>query len=202
MALWSGRSLPARELRRKLFHVFLGTAFILVLLTESRLMYAASVLFILGLALSVVHRNHPIRMVGRVLDHFDREGDVLPGTGIITFFLGVLLAWLLFPRDIAVAGCIVMTFGDPMASVIGITLGSHACPYNRRKTIEGTASFMIFSFMGLVLVFGPILALAGSIGGAIVESIRHPKGSLLNDNVTIPLGASTSIYLIISIFGL
>ncbi len=202
MPLGIGKSLPAMELRRKLFHVVLGTVFIMVLSAFSDLMYGALVLFLMGFSLSVYHSRRPVRAVGSILVHFDREGDQLPGMGIITFFLGALLAWMIFPLEIAIVGVAVMTYGDPMASVIGMTFGSHPCPYNKKKTFEGTAAFIIASSLALLPIAGAPIAITGSLGGAIIESLRHPKGSLINDNVTIPLGASAAAYVVIAIFSL
>jgi phytol kinase len=202
MPLGMRKSLPVRELRRKLFHVILGTAFIMVLSAFSDLMYSALALFIIGFALSVFHSRRPIPLVGSILVHFDREGDQLPGMGMITFFLGVLLVWIIFPLEIAIIGVAVMTYGDPMASVVGMTIGSHPCPYNKKKTFEGTAAFIIASSLALLPIAGAPIAIAGSLGGAIVESLRHPKGSLMNDNVTIPLGASAAAFVVIAIFSL
>jgi dolichol kinase len=166
------------------------------------LMYGALVLFFAGTALSFFHSRRPIKIVEWVLSMFDREGDRLPGMGIITFFLGILLVWTIFPRDIAVIGTMVMSFGDPMASAVGITFGSHPCPYNRKKTIEGTASFVLTAFAVLLPMFGPAAASAGALGGALVESFPHPRGSIVNDNVTVPLGASAAAYLVTAAFGL
>lgn len=195
-----GRRLPSRELRRKIFHILLGTSFLIVLDSIDRAIYGAMALLFAGILLSALHGKFRIRPVSWILARFDREGDRMAGMGIITFFLGVVLTWLIFPREAAIAGIAVMTFGDPLASVIGITLGSHHAPWNEKKTLEGTGAFVAAAFLALLPTEGVLVAATGAFGGAIVESFKHPKGSVINDNVTIPLGAAAAVYLVTWIF--
>ncbi len=84
--------------RRKFLHLFLGAAFMLSLLVDDRLRWAFLVLLCFGLALSLYQEKRPIKSLTWVLDRYDKSGDVVPGQGPITFFLGSLLAWSLFPE--------------------------------------------------------------------------------------------------------
>lgn len=188
------RGFSPRELRRKVFHVLLGAFFIAVMDLLPDLMPIAIILLVAGTVLSMVHARRRLPVVGQILDRFDRPGDLLPGIGIITFFLGTLLSFLIFPKMVAIAGVAVMTFGDPMASIVGMSFGNHRYPLNSRKTIEGTLAFVLVSLAVLVPMVGPIWGAVGAIGGALVESVRIPSGWPINDNVTVPLGASLAIW--------
>ncbi|MDG6223971.1 MAG: hypothetical protein QCI82_00480 [Candidatus Thermoplasmatota archaeon] len=185
---------PPVEFRRKVFHVMLGTAFMLLIVNAPWALAPLIVLFIAGSILSLVQNKRQLPVVTAILARFDREGDRLPGMGIITFFAGVLIVWTFFPRDIALAGCAAMTFGDPMASVIGMAAGRHGLPWNRSKSIEGSAAFIITTFAFMAPMYGPLQAIIIALSGAVFESIGYPKGSFISDNTIIPSGTALPLF--------
>lgn len=186
----ASRGIPPVELRRKVFHVVLGALFMLLMMNAHWALVPAIIFFVIGLSLSLLHRRWRIPFISSILDRFDRDEDRLPGMGIITFFAGVLLVWSLFPEKIALAGCAAMTFGDPMASVIGMALGKHDLPWNRSKSIEGSAAFVLTVMIFTAPLYGLAQAAVISLAGAVFESIRYPKGSFISDNTLIPSGTA------------
>jgi len=192
----SGRSFPVLELRRKVFHICLGGLFMFSMVASEDLMVLYLALFVIGAALSIVQKKCSLPIVGPILERFDRAEDRMPGMGIMTFFFGVLLVWVLFPLDAALAGCAVMTFGDPVASIVGLSFGRFPLPLNRRKTLEGTLSFILTAFIVVSALHGPLWGATAAIVGGTVESIKLPKGSFLNDNVTVPISSALAVHVV------
>ena len=90
------------ELRRQIFHIFLGTSIVLLLFFE---IFNAKILFMLLLVcslLSFMSKEAKIPGINWFLKKFERE-EVLkkfPGRGAIFFIVGCLLVVKLFDRDI------------------------------------------------------------------------------------------------------
>ena len=111
----------------------------------------------------------------------------------IWFALGVFSTITLFPFDLALIGVLTLTIGDPVASLVGLsTRWNHPIPFNRRKSVEGTLSGIIASWIVCSIFTDPITALIGGTAGMITEALPID----LNDNVTIPIAACTIIYIL------
>jgi dolichol kinase len=80
------------------------------------------------------------------------------------------------------AAIVALAAGDSAATIFGI-LGTHPLPYNRRKTMEGSLAFFIFSLTAFLFVGWMGIALAAIT--AIVESLATP----VDDNLLIPVAA-------------
>lgn len=115
-----------------------------------------------------------------------REREISHLTGVSYLFTASLLAFLVFPRDIAVLALSFMAVGDVVAAFVGKRVGKRKI---LGKTLEGDlASFIsclavgfIFYYTGLDI---PLLTiLVGAVSAAIVEAIPLP----INDNLTMPL---------------
>lgn len=96
------------------------------------------------------------------------------------YIVGCFLAVAIFPREVAVAGILVLALADPMASYIGRRWG-------RRQfgagTVEGSAVFTMAAFLVLLLFAGWGVAGVTALLVAWVERLRWP----LDDNLTVPL---------------
>ena len=97
-----------------------------------------------------------------------------------------LIAFLAFPRDIAVLALSFLAVGDPLATIVGKQIGKSKL---LGKTLEGDLACFIsclaigfvFYYVGLSV---PLLTiLAGAISATIVEAMPLP----VNDNLTIPI---------------
>ena len=106
--------------------------------------------------------------------------------GASYLFIASLVAFLVFPRDIAVLALSFLAIGDPVATIVGKRIGKRKL---LGKTLEGdSASFVSCLAVGFVFYYAgldiPLLTiLAGSVSAAIVEAIPLP----INDNLTMPL---------------
>lgn len=179
------------RIRRKVFHLALGTLFIVLFLGERDLRWPLYLVLLLGLALSFVQERWPLRPLKWMLDRYDKRSDLVLGQGPITFFLGCLVAWSLFPRDAALGAMVVLTFGDPCAYLVGTLIGKRSLPWNGNKTWVGTVAFFLVPAIILVPLLGPALGLLLPLVGAVVESLALPRSVILDDNVTIPIASGT-----------
>ncbi|HWC65324.1 MAG TPA: DUF92 domain-containing protein [Thermoanaerobaculia bacterium] len=111
--------------------------------------------------------------------------------GIVAYPATVLAVILLFRHALPVAAAIwgMMALGDPMASIVGRTIGGPALPWNPKKTWSGSAAYAVFgaaagsallAFCGRV-AFGEALSAFAlfALVGAFVESLETG----LDDNV-------------------
>lgn len=132
-----------------------------------------------------------------------REGEGRFG-GLVTYPLAVSLAYLLFWRGYATLAWATMALGDPAAALVGsVHERWPRVPWNRRKTLIGSAAFLVAAWGGslavgfLLLVFGGghdldsllLYAIAtgpGALVGAVVESIPIPW----DDNLPVVLAVA------------
>ncbi|HKB71514.1 MAG TPA: DUF92 domain-containing protein [Thermoanaerobaculia bacterium] len=120
-----------------------------------------------------------------------RDGARRRDVGIVAYPATVLLVILLFRHALPAAAAIwgMMALGDPMASIVGRTVGGPALPWNGKKTWTGSAAYAVFgaaggallmAFSGRVAVGVALSAFAGfALLGAFVESLETG----LDDNV-------------------
>ena len=124
--------------------------------------------------------------------------------GIVLYPTAVLLLILIFPArlDIAAAAWGVLAFGDGAATLVGRRVRSRVLPWNRDKTIAGTASFIICAAAGgIALVWwtrpgGPIwFAIAAPILAAIAAGFVESMATRLDDNISVPATAAAVLWL-------
>jgi dolichol kinase len=114
---------------------------------------------------------------------FERKNVRFPGYGAFWYVVGALLVAILLSNAHEIDAAIVaLAAGDSAATIFGI-LGTHPLPYNRRKTMEGSLAFFIFSLTAFLFVGWMGIALAAIT--AIVESLATP----VDDNLLIPVAA-------------
>jgi len=108
--------------------------------------------------------------------------------------VGVILALLLFPRNIAYASIVVVAIGDPVAAYIG---GEHGRRRVGGKTWEGFAAGAFAAFLPTLILVPPIVGAIGSITGMLLELIGG-----IDDNLTIPIGSGAAMFLTSAILAL
>ena len=124
----------------------------------------------------------------------DGERRLPLGSGIHLYPFAVLILVLVFGwrMEVAAAGWVIMAAGDPAARAAGMTFGGRRVPWNRSKTLIGTAAFAVAAFaatFGILVYMGreaaeaAILAAPTALFAAFVESLPWR----LNDNLTVPL---------------
>lgn len=119
--------------------------------------------------------------------------------GVVFYPLAVLLLILLFPRrpDIAAAAWGILALGDGMSCVVGRRFGRRRIPWNREKSISGSAAlFLCGGAAGAALAWWcrPALAvpppmwfsLAAPFAAALVAALVETIPIRLDDNLSVP----------------
>jgi dolichol kinase len=163
-------------------------------LPRTTLLIALGVITFVVLAFELIRLKVPV--VNRwFLSFFKpllRGGEVSHFTGTGYTLVGALIAFLVFPRDIAVVAVSFLAVGDAMATVVGKRIGKTRL-LGKGKTLEGSLTCFISCLMvGIIYYFigldvGLLAIAVGALGAAIIEAIPLPFP--LNDNLTIPVFA-------------
>jgi uncharacterized protein (TIGR00297 family) len=194
------RTRPFSENGRQLVHVAVGT---LALLLRYLTALEATVLASVAAAFNAY-------ALPRLAGHLYRpvEARQRLRSGITLYPLAILLLLTVFPdrRDIVAASWGVLAFGDGMATIAGHHIRSPRIPWNREKSVAGTAAFILFgsaaaSFLcwwcrSTVIppayswfpIWMPVVA---TIAAAAVETVPIK----LNDNVSVPVSAAAVLWL-------
>lgn len=102
--------------------------------------------------------------------------------------IGVILALMLFPKNIAYASIAIVAVGDPVAGYVGEKFGRTRVG---QKSLEGFIMGLIAASFAASFFISPIVGLAGSTIAMLVELL-----GILNDNLTMPLCAGASMMLV------
>ncbi len=126
-----------------------------------------------------------------------REGEKDKISGMSYMTVGVLLAALLFPRDVVILALIFLGVGDPIAGIFGILYGKNKIG---SKSLEGSiAAFLACSIVsvGYFLAndfFDHRIFLAvplSGLWGALAELVEI---KYLDDNFTLPILAGLGLW--------
>jgi dolichol kinase/phosphoserine phosphatase len=104
-------------------------------------------------------------------------------TAPIFYALGILLTLLFFPSPISSAAIAIFALGDSAASIFGKVFGKTTLPFNRGKTLEGSAIGFLFAFLAGAFFIAWPKAAVGAFIAMVIESLPLP----LNDNLLTPL---------------
>ena len=174
------------ELRRKLFHSIFGLISISILFYFSRkilILFLILLLLFGSIILVWKLQGNRIPIIDWFEVTFERKNVKFPGYGAFWYVVGTLLLTLSLNNVYEIAAAILtLALGDSAATIFGI-LGTHPLPYNRRKTIEGSLAFLIFSLLSCLLVGWVGIPLAFLT--AVAESLPVP----IDDNLLIPITA-------------
>jgi len=102
--------------------------------------------------------------------------------------IGIILALILYPSQIAYAAICVGAIGDPVAAIVGRLIGRRHII--KKKTVEGFTSGLIASFLVASLLVSPFIGLIGATGGMLAELFDAP-----DDNLTMPIVAGALLML-------
>jgi dolichol kinase len=196
----SGLALDAREVARKLWHMVPGALIMgLPLLRPDGpilshlpavVVFFTAVLFVL----SFVHSKR-----------FTRPGERDWGTSVAAFAATALLPLILIPShvEIALTAIVVLAFGDGAAALGGMRLRGPTLPWNEKKTVAGTLSFIlcaapcaIWTFWGISNPHVPIeIALISGVAVAAVAAVSESIRSSINDNIRVGAAATSMLLL-------
>ncbi len=186
-------------IRRKIFHIAMGTFFVCCMLLNDTTKWFFLLLLAVGIILSMVQERKRLPLITWLLERYDKKADLIPGQGPVAFFSGALFAWFIFGGDIAIAAVIALSFGDPMAYVIGRSVTGPRLPWNKEKTVLGAVSFIVAPLVLISLIWGPLLSVVISVSAAIVESVPWQKTVLTDDNIMVPILSSIITWFLIDL---
>jgi dolichol kinase len=192
------------EIKRQLFHIIVGILVVLSMAFVSRRIVLASLLSLLlvSVLFSIISVKKRIPVISFLLDKMGRSADErFPGKGFIFFIAGCLLAFKIFPQDIALASIAVLTFGDSVSTLAGSInrLGKkyRAEPFSRCKAYYGTIIGAIVAFPFAMIFVSPLYAAAAAAAGMLAEAVSIKFGEQeADDNLMVPLAAGTACYLL------
>jgi dolichol kinase len=103
-----------------------------------------------------------------------------------------LIVLLIFEANIAYASILILAIGDTAASFVGRKMGRWKNPLNPKKTVEGNLAFFATSLFAAMLFVPTQTAIVVAFVAAVVESLPIR----INDNLTVPLSAGVTMYLL------
>jgi dolichol kinase len=186
------------EIRRQINHIVWGFIFVGLIyydLISSAMVFILIIIFFIG---SLLSKKYKLPVIYWFLIKFDRPEDIknFPGKGAWYYLIGVFLAMVLFPKDIAMASIFILALGDSIAPLVG-EYGRIKHPLSDKKFLEGTIAGALVAFIGALLFVNYYEAALAAIIAMVVEGIdlrlgRHP----VNDNIIIPVVAGAVIWLL------
>lgn len=203
------------EISRQLVH--LG-GFVFVLFAQfSGKLTGSLVFFLIAIALFVYaehvkkDRRYPGftgRVEVRIRDmvfKLDRNAK-RPFIGAFWFYFALGLTFLLFPLNVATAAGLILSVGDALSTIIGLNYGEHKIFGN--KSLEGSITFFLSSFLITAAMVGSFAAFMGSISATFVELVpelkrvkKWEKKEIVDDNWLIPLFSGLIMYASIVLLG-
>jgi len=178
------------EVRRQAFHIGLGLLSIFAITSELVDWKFFLILLIVGIPISIISKKRELPAIAWLLKYFDRKNEIIPGKGALFFIAGVMLALVLFEKDIALAAIMILTLGDSISHLFGRFFGKVKHPWNQYKLIEGTLLGFVAGAVGAAAFVPWNQALLASAVAMIVEGIElRFRNHSVDDNILIPLVA-------------
>ncbi|MDP4001412.1 MAG: SEC59/DGK1/VTE5 family protein [bacterium] len=186
------------EIRRQVSHILFGITIVILLQFNYLNGFILFDLILLNLIISLLSKRYNIPVVTWLLEALDRTEDIkrFPAKGTLMFLIGVSLVVWMFPKDIALASILILTFGDGVSTYVGTHFGRTKLFFNGMKTCEGSLSGFVAASAGALIFLSVPQALIASGVAMIVEAFEVKIGKwIVNDNITVPLVAAASIWL-------
>lgn len=174
------------ELKRQIFHLLLGIIFVILLNEDILNIQILFLLLLAGFLLSLISKKYNILGINWFLKNFDREKEYLPGYGALTYFLGMIIVIGVFEKNIALAGIIILAFGDSFTH-LG-RFGKIKNPFSKAKYLEGTFIGIIAATLGAGFFVSWQAAFFGSLIAMGVEALEIAIFKRkVDDNLLIPI---------------
>jgi dolichol kinase len=193
------------ELRRKTFHLFLGLFFVSTIYYNLLKWWMVVIILIIGLAVSLISKKIKLPLISWFLEKFERNNhiDSLPGRGVFSIFIGVLLSMILFDKNICLAAIMIWTLGDSVSALVGKHFGTKVHPFNDNRLIEGTIFGIIAGTLGAMFFVELIPAFLAAFTAMIIESIElRFMEEPIDDNILVPLIAGGVLVILKVLFGI
>jgi len=122
-------------------------------------------------------------VISHLLFHFERKEDIerFPFKGAVWYNVGITFPIILLSRETACAVIVILSIGDAASTIVGKFYGRHRMGH---KSLEGSAAFLMSSFVGALTLLSMENAMILAMSGTLIELLD----SRLDDNLSIPLG--------------
>lgn len=187
------------EFRRQILHILYGFGLLFLYdyhLLDNRILLG---MIIGGAITSLMVKREKLSLIKRILGLFERDHHLekFPGRGVLFFTIGTYLTLVLFERNVAYAGILILSVGDAVSNVVGRHYGKITTRLNPNKNIEGNMAGILISIPFAYYFFPNIYAvIAACCVGMFLEipAIRI-FGFEIDDNLLIPIGAAFTLTL-------
>ncbi len=181
------------EIKRQIFHLLFITLWCIPIYLFPLKLSVVVFLFIISLNILVILKVRPVyNFFHFLIVHLERKKNLeVPGIQALYANLGIFLSYILFGK-LSVIGVLVLSVGDSFSTLVGKVFGKNRVFFSHDKSWEGTFTFFLSTFLVLLFFLPTEEALLVSSFSALFEaaSIR------IDDNLTIPLFATTLAYLV------
>ncbi|MEK6823102.1 MAG: hypothetical protein AABY13_04695 [Nanoarchaeota archaeon] len=183
------------EIIRKIFHVIAGVLFIGIALVIETMAGMPTLLLAMLIALLLSLVSDHLRIERGVHTHIfrwlqrAREVDHLHATSFT--FIGALLAFTFFERDIAYAAMAMFFFGDAAAAIIGRTFGRRKLI--GKKSLIGSGSMLL---VNVAACYGITRSLPITLVMAAVSTIIEAISEKMDDSFLIILFSGAAAQLL------
>ena len=190
---------PSSEDARKLVHIGFGACALLLRYLD---WWGAAIVASTAVAFNILVMPRVGRRIYRPADHGRRFTS-----GVVLYPVAVLLLVLIFRDrlDIAAAAWGILAVGDGMSSVIGKRFGRRRIPWNREKSIVGSAAlFLLGGAAGAALAWWcrpqvvppPYMwfSLGAPFAAALVAAFVETIPVRLDDNLSVPGSAAAVLW--------
>lgn len=189
-----------KELLRKAIHLIFGTIFLLLIYYTGTInsLILISIIFILGLIVSIaIKKGIKLEIFTRIINLVERDYEKhWPGKAALLFFIAAIILLYFFRANpiISLAGLATVVYGDAAAALIGKRFGKIKIGYN--NSLEGTLACFFVCLICINYFFpfnqyNPLIILIPALLATIAEYLP------INDNLAMPLGASSAIYFLL-----
>ncbi|MBT4791568.1 MAG: phosphatidate cytidylyltransferase [Halobacteriovoraceae bacterium] len=199
------------QIMRRLFHMFNGFAIAtlyLVSFDHSQMVHFLGTVACVLYLVEQVRVNYPetAAKLIPVTRFIIRAEEQLKESAMVPYAMAVLLTIVVFPKHIALIGIYSLAFADPLSAIIGIKFGKHKISPTR--SVEGSLAFFVSVFLVSIFIltgyneqFEISILLVSALLGLICAGFDLIPLKL-DDNLTIPLFTSASLWIVCTLFGI
>ena len=203
------------QYKRRLQHastglLFFAISFVLPRITCIILLSTATMIFFAlhkARSKSIVVQDYYMKQFGPILRDHEKSLDTLPGA--FWFLVGTTIVVSLFPINIARTSLLCLSFGDPLAAIVGILVGGPKMYVagNRSgssKSVSGCfACFFTCYLVALLCMnnYGMKVWMLTGLVATLMETLGGRVSTFsVDDNISIPVGTGSALWLYTTYF--
>ena len=199
------------QIMRRVFHMCVGTmiaGLYWLSFSHTQMVHFLGTIACVLYLLEQIRINYP-ETAAKLLPYTKfvmRAEEQLKESAMMPYAMAVLLTIITFPKPIALVGIFTLAFADPMSAIIGIKYGKHKI--SEHRSYEGSAAFFISTFIATFFILGAFITGFGFLTLVIstLMGVFCTAFDLIplkiDDNLTIPIFTSISLWTILVLFGL